>query len=132
MGYEKFFARNVTYAIGEHDLIENDCMIQILKLSTEDDILQNTLESSHGKQESNFDPSMKFLSRIMKVILTKNSVVKTALSQEANINYARLAKHLDWLKGKDLVKFVIEDQKVHVVLTEGGRDLAIALSSISL
>ena len=93
--------------------------------------MQNILEGSQREKESNFVPSVKFLSRIMKIILERNSVVKTNLSQDANINYTRLVNHIDWLERKDLVKFVVQDGKVKVVLTGTGRDLAIAFSSIS-
>lgn len=77
---------------------------------------ENRIDSNHS-----FEPSMKLLSRITKVILESNSVGKTSLSQEANINYHTLAKHLDWLEKKHLVESVIEDHKVKLRLTENGR-----------
>lgn len=69
----------------------------------------------------NFKPSLKILLRTMKVILESSSIGKTSLSQEANINYHRLSKHLDWLKEKYLIEYVLEDYKVKIRLTEKGR-----------
>jgi predicted transcriptional regulator len=74
--------------------------------------------------DNNFEPSLKMLSRIMKVILEKDSISKTSISQEANIQYARLLKHLDWLEEKHLVESILEDGKVGIKFTRLGREFA--------
>jgi len=92
-----------------------------------DDRIINLAVKSRKKIKSNritnqnFEPSMKLLLRIMKVILESNSIGKTSLSQKANINYHRLSKHLDWLEKKHLIEYVLEDSKVKIRLTENGR-----------
>ena len=80
----------------------------------------------------NFEPSMNTISRIVKVILEKNSLGRTALSQEANINYTTLSKHLKWLKSKSIINYIIEDGKVYVRLTANGREFASKLLELSL
>lgn len=75
-------------------------------------------------KDANFEPSMKLLSRIIKVILESNSIGKTSLSQVANINYHRLSKHIEWLEQKQLIESIIGDGKVKVRLTETGREFA--------
>ena len=77
-----------------------------------------------------FEPSMKLLTRIMRVILEKNSVKKTGLSLEANIQYARLLKHLEWLEKKSLIESVVERGKVNVKLTRQGREFTMLISPV--
>ncbi len=78
-----------------------------------------------------FEPSIKILSRMIKVILENNSIVKTNLSQQANVNYVRLSKHLKWLEKRNLVELVVEDSKIGIMLTESGRKFALTLTGIS-
>lgn len=79
--------------------------------------------------DNNFEPSLKTLSRIMKVILEKNSIRKTILSQEANVQYARLLKHLEWLEKRHMIESIIEDGKVDVKFTHVGREFAMLIST---
>jgi len=76
-----------------------------------------------------FEPSMKLLSRIMKVILEKNSIGRTALSVEANVNYGTLSRHIEWLQNKSLIELLIKDHKVNVRLSSTGRDFALHLDN---
>lgn len=69
---------------------------------------------------SKFEPSMKLLTRILKVILEQNSLGKTHQSHESKINYVRLIKCLDWLEKKNLVKFVVKYVKTQVQLSQQG------------
>ena len=78
-----------------------------------------------------FKPSIDILSRIMRVLLENNSVGKTNLSQQANVNYVRLSKHLKWLEKRNLVELVIEDSKICIILTESGRKFALTLTDVS-
>ena len=71
--------------------------------------------------EPDFEPSMKTLIRIMELIANNASEGKTCLARDANLNYARLAKHIVWLEKKGLVESVVDDQKINVVLTQKGR-----------
>lgn len=70
------------------------------------------------------------ISRIMIVLLEKNSVGKTNLSLETSINYAKLLKHLQRLEEKQFIVLVIEDGKTNVTLGKIGRDFAMMLSLI--
>ncbi|HEY8109948.1 MAG TPA: winged helix-turn-helix domain-containing protein [Candidatus Nitrosotenuis sp.] len=80
------------------------------------------------KIEPDFEPSMKTLTRIMKSMTENISEGKTQLSLDANLNYARLAKHVVWLEKKGLVKSTIENNKISVGLTEKGKVFASTLS----
>src|SRR5579863_10661455 len=73
------------------------------------------------KLSGNFEPSMKTLSRILKIMIDNGPEAKTSLSLDANLNYARLAKHIVWLEKKGYVKSTIEDNKVNCGLSERGR-----------
>lgn len=50
---------------------------------------------SDDVEKSDFEPSMKILPRIMRIILENESMNRTTLTQAANINYTRLCK-LNW------------------------------------
>jgi predicted transcriptional regulator len=73
------------------------------------------------KIEPDFEPSMKTLIRIMESIANNASEGKTCLARDANLNYARLARHIVWLEKKGLVESVIDDQKINIILTQKGR-----------
>ncbi|MDE1813535.1 MAG: hypothetical protein KGI05_02615 [Thaumarchaeota archaeon] len=66
----------------------------------------------------------------MRVILEKNCIKKTNLSQEANVQYTRLLKHLDWLEVKHLVEPMIEDGRIGIKLTNKGKEFATLISAI--
>ena len=78
-----------------------------------------------------FKPSIDILSRIMRVLLENNSVGKTNLSQQANVNYVRLSKHLKWLEKRNLVELVVQGSKIGIILTESGRKFALTLTDVS-
>ena len=80
------------------------------------------------KLAPNFEPSLKTLSRILKTMVDKGPGAKTSLSLDANLNYARLAKHIVWLEKKGLVKSTIDESKINVGLTEKGRLFASTIS----
>lgn len=81
------------------------------------------------KLEPDFEPSIKTLSRILKTMVDNGPEAKTSLSLDANLNYARLAKHIVWLEKKGLVESTIEKSKINVGLTEKGRAFASTFSS---
>jgi len=82
------------------------------------------------KLEAGFEPSMKILSRILKIMTESGAEGKTQLSLHTNVNYTRLAKHIVWLEKKGLAKSTIEDNKINVGLTEKGREFASMISKI--
>ena len=71
---------------------------------------------------------MKTLTRVLKAMTENGSEGKTQLSLNANLNYARLAKHIVWLEKKGLVESTIENSKIIVTLTTNGRTFASTLS----
>jgi len=75
---------------------------------------------------SDFEPSMKILQRIAESML-KGTENKTRLSLNANLNYARLAKHIVWLEKKGLVESIIEDSRINIGLTESGKLFALTI-----
>jgi len=76
-----------------------------------------------------FEPSMKTLSRILKVMINNGPEAKTTLSLDTNLNYSRLAKHIVWLEKKGLVESTINNSKINVCLTVKGRVFASTLSN---
>jgi predicted transcriptional regulator len=64
----------------------------------------------------------------MKILFEQNRIGKTSLSLEANVNYARLLRYLQWLHDKHLIEFVIEVNGSSVVLSQLGREFASSLS----
>lgn len=86
--------------------------------------------SNIKKEKSEFEPSMKILPRIMKMILENNSITRTNLAQTTNLNYARLCKYVVWLDQKSFTEFVIEDGKLTIRLTESGREFALRLANL--
>ena len=81
------------------------------------------------KLDSDFEPSMKTLSRIFKTMTDNGPEAKTSLSLDTNLNYTRLAKHIVWLEQKGLVKSTIGKSRINVGLTAKGRVFASMLSS---
>ena len=95
------------------------------------DRIKKTIKIIKSKKlESDFDPSMKTLLRIMKAMTKNGAEGKTQLSLDTNLNYARLVKHIVWLEKKGLVESIIEDNKINVALTTRGRKFASMISKI--
>lgn len=85
--------------------------------------------SRHGiqkKMEDNddFEPSMRILSRISKIMLESDQIGKLDMSKRGRMNYPRLNKHLVWLAKKHLIEAVLEDRKMKLRLTQKGREFA--------
>lgn len=68
------------------------------------------------------------LSRITTVLLDRNTIGRTELSQKANVNYTRLLRHIEWLQDKELVDLIVERGKVKVRLSNTGKEFAKTLS----
>ena len=84
--------------------------------------LKKLIEIIKNKKLSrNFEPSMKTLSRILKILTDNGPESKTSLSLDANLNYARLAKHIVWLEKKGFVKSTIKENIINFDLSEKGR-----------
>jgi len=90
----------------------------------EDRIRKITEIVKSKKLSQSFEPSMKTLSRILKIMVDNGPEAKTSLSLGANLNYARLAKHIVWLEKKGFVKSTVDDSKINVGLSEKGRIFA--------
>ncbi|HMK32604.1 MAG TPA: winged helix-turn-helix domain-containing protein [Nitrosopumilaceae archaeon] len=84
-----------------------------------------SIESDRG-----FEPNIKILLRIIKIILEKNVIGRTTLSLEANINYSTLTKYFEWLESKSLIELVIIEGKINVKLTDVGKDFAAQLRKL--
>jgi len=107
--------------------IREDKQIKLLEVR-----LQKIIKIVETKKlVSSFEPSLKVLSRIMLVMTEKGSQGRTQLSLDTNLNYARLAKHIVWLEKKNLVKSIIDDNKITIILTDNGRMFASTISKIS-
>lgn len=76
------------------------------------------------KSEWDFEPSMKSIRRITETLTREGAKIKTNLSQDVNLNYTRLIKHVIWLEKKGLVKLIIDNSRIKVDLTEKGRMFA--------
>lgn len=73
------------------------------------------------KLEPDFEPSIKTLSGIMKIMVSNAPEYKTSLSIDADLDYSRLAKHIVWLETKGLVESEIEKPEIKISLTEKGK-----------
>lgn len=80
--------------------------------------------------KSDFEPSMKILPRVMRIILENSLLTRTTLAQAANLNYARLCKYVVWLEKKSFIEFAINDGKLTIQLTENGREFALKLARL--
>lgn len=85
-----------------------------------------------SKREGNteFEPSLKILLRIMKALLETNPIGKTALSASANVNYNVLSQYLLWLEKKSMVVLVLNEGKAHISMTSKGREFAVELNNL--
>jgi len=70
---------------------------------------------------------MMLLSRVMEFLLETDGIGRTALAQKTKINYSRLFEHIRWLEDKEMIELIIKSGKVHVRLTESGREFAIRI-----
>lgn len=95
-------------------------------------LAQKFRKKAKSNRITNFEPSMKLLLRITKVILESNSIGKTSLSREASINYDRLSNHLVWLEKRHLVEPIVEDGKVKMKLTKSGRKFVTLLNNFTI
>lgn len=95
--------------------------------------MRHVLQNNRKKNDSvitlsDFKPNLLVLLRIMKILFEQNRIGKTSLSLEANVNYARLLRYLQWLHDKHLIEFVIEVNGISVVLSQLGREFVSSLS----
>lgn len=92
------------------------------------DQLQN--KSSWRDSNNEFEPSMTVLKRILKVLLEKNSIGRTRLSQSANVHFDVLSKYLKWMEKRKYVESVVEKEKAVTQLTPEGRSFGLKLLSL--
>jgi predicted transcriptional regulator len=83
--------------------------------------MKTILQENKISQESDFEPSMKSLRRIMKAMLEAGSLCKTKLSVHTKINYVRLVHHIVWLERKGFIESIIQDGRIKLVLTNDGK-----------
>lgn len=76
------------------------------------------------KLESNFDPSIKTLTGIFKIMMSNVPKYKTSLSIDVNMDYTRLAKHIVWLEIKGLIESEIKKPTINFSLTKKGKVFA--------
>lgn len=76
------------------------------------------------EDDSEFEPSMKIITKVLQVLMEKNSIQRTDLSELANLNYTRLTKHIEWFERKSFVELMVENKKMNIKLTPVGRDFA--------
>jgi len=95
---------------------------------------QDEDESNDKKEaktyDAKFDPTIKLLLRISKTILDSESIGRTTLTLNANVNYTILTKYLEWLAERALVEFFIDDGKVKVRLTTIGIEFTFRLCGL--
>jgi predicted transcriptional regulator len=76
------------------------------------------------KLEHNFEPSIKTLTGVLKIMMSNIPKHKTVLSIDADLDYTRLAKHIVWLEKRSLVTSEIKKPDIHINLTEKGKVFA--------
>lgn len=77
-----------------------------------------------------FDPSPRILNRVLKLLKEESAIGRTRLAQAANVHYAVLLKHLQWMEQRRYIELVLEDGKVMVRLTQKGREFVALLSGL--
>lgn len=80
--------------------------------------------------DGGYDPTIKILLRIMRVILENEPIIRTTLALKARVNYTILAKHLDWLERRGLVELFVDEGKISVRLSVEGVEFAYRLSGL--
>ena len=83
------------------------------------------------KKKRIFKPSIKIVTRVLKGISAHGSILRTELAKTANVNYSILSNYLAWLEEKCFVELIILDKKIHVRLTERGRDVILHLDKLN-
>ena len=68
----------------------------------------------------------------MRSIRENNSIGRTALALESNINYTILSRYIDWLESRSVIKLVLVHGKANICMTEKGREFAFALNNFSM
>lgn len=84
--------------------------------------MSGSVDSVVNRPKMAFEPSMKILLRITKVLFERNSIGRTELAQMANLQYGRLTKYMEWLERRSFVEFSLENRRVLVRLTVLGRE----------
>lgn len=81
------------------------------------------------KMEDNddFEPSMRILSRILKILLEKDSMLRTDLTTVVNTNYPTVSKYLRWLERRSVVTYVVNDGVVNVRMNQAERQFVLKL-----
>ena len=92
----------------------------------------NLVQKGIEKSDLNFEPSIKILLRIIRSIHKNNTIGRTSLALESNINYAILSRYINWLESKFVIESVVLDRKVNICMTEKGRKFAVELDDFSL
>lgn len=91
-------------------------------------MMRKQTNTKNKKLAPDFKPSMTVLSRILQTMVEKGAEGRTQLSLDANLNYARLSKHIVWLEKKGLAESTVENNKINVVLTKNGKTFASTIS----
>jgi predicted transcriptional regulator len=102
--------------------------MQTTQKSSNSDLAAHRFDQQHPHEDVHtFEPSFRILKRLFAIMLTENGKNRTALAQQANLNYCRLSRHFDWLESKNLARLIVKDGRVQVILTESGVLFAVAL-----
>ena len=69
-----------------------------------------------------FQPSVRVLVKILQTLKNNKSIGKTELAELIKTNHSRVTKNIDWLERKEMIKSIIEENKIHLILTDLGND----------
>lgn len=67
-----------------------------------------------------FEPSAKYLVRIVKVLKAERQIAVSTLATAARMNQQRCNAHLSWLEERGYVKIVPDGKRRLVIVTEQG------------
>ncbi|WP_075054455.1 winged helix-turn-helix transcriptional regulator [Nitrososphaera viennensis] len=80
------------------------------------------------RDRRNFYPSLRVISKILRILLENPTITRTDLCQKAGLNYSRFLNHLDWLGQKGIIELKLDSCRVVVTLTKNGREFTMMLN----
>ena len=93
------------------------------------DLLNKSLAVNKGMVPTG--PSMRYLVRIMGVLISQGQVTVTNLAMLSRVNHMRCAELIGWLQNSGYVEIKVHRKRHYVMLTENGHTYGERLLDVS-